>query len=412
MAITILPKEESLGGRLGTGLGVGIGKTLEGLVSGKLKQMQAQQFEQSGLPGILAHLDPQVQAAYLKQFGAAQQMAQMQGLANFAEEAASNNMMPEDIAQSVGPVTAIPETPSEVFPSSIPKLQPEAPSRELRLQQEIDRLVARESDQRITPAQRLSIKSAREQREDKLASLKKERFAEAKEIMKLSKEDVKEIRSKASAAKQQKNDLERLIELEKDNKLDSATYDAFLTNSGLDIAALRSPESQEFNKIVNNFVRDIKSIFGARISNQEMEQFMKTLPSLSQSPEGRKRVVSNLMRIARENEKRGQLLNKILRDNKGSLPADWQVQIEDRMGKKLDKIAQAFKKDLSRPVPEAESALKVGAGAVAGKAAPIALGAGIGSIVPGIGTGVGAGLGALSGAAFPYIMRALSRLGG
>lgn len=408
MAITILPEEETLASRLGTALGTGITGGIEGLVSGKLKQMQAQQFEQAGLPGILAHLEPHVQASYLKQLGAAQQMAQQQGLANFAEEAASNNMLPEEAAQAVGPVSAIPEGPEEVFPSTIPKRQPESESREDRLQQEIDRLVAREADSGLTSDQRRAVKSARESREDKLATLRKERFAASKDIMKLSKDDIKEIRNKASAATQQKRDLERLIEIEKDNKLDSATYDAFLKNSGLDIAALRSPESQEFNKIVNNFVRDIKSIFGARISNQEMEQFMKTLPSLSQSPEGRKRVVSNLMRIARENEKRGKILNKILRDNKGALPADWQVQIEDRMGPRLDKIAKAFKKDLARSVPEAESALKVGAGAVAGRALPIAAGAGLGAMAGPAGALLGAG----AGAAFPSIINILSRLGG
>ncbi len=135
---------------------------------------------------------------------------------------------------------------------------------------------------------------------------------------------------------------------------------------------------------------------------------MKTLPSLSQSPEGRKRVVSNLLRISRENENRGKLLNKAIRENKGLLPDDFLVKIEDKMGKKLDKIAAAFKKDLKRPVPKAEGAAKVATGAAVGKAVPIVGGALAGAA---IGGPIGAGIGALGGAAFPSVANLLRNLG-
>ncbi|MEK6884942.1 MAG: hypothetical protein AABY22_35250, partial [Nanoarchaeota archaeon] len=41
---------------------------------------------------------------------------------------------------------------------------------------------------------------------------------------------------------------------------------------------------EEFQKIEANFLRNAKQYFGGRISNYEVEQFLKTIPSLSQSP--------------------------------------------------------------------------------------------------------------------------------
>lgn len=243
-----------------------------------------------------------------------------------------------------------------------------------------------------------------------LATQQKELSAKAgNKILELNKDEIKEFRNKSRAAKDQLQDLDRLSELEKTGNLDSASYDAFLKNSGLDIAALRTPESQEYNKIVNNFLKNAKNIFGARISNFEISKFLETLPSLSQSPDGRKRVIANMKKFAQANQEYGKELNKLLRENKGSLPADFVVQIEDAVDSKLDRIAEQFKKDLERRVPNAESGFKVAGAAALGRATPVAGGALLGGLVGGP---IGAGLGAAGGAAAPALANLLSRLGG
>ena len=60
---------------------------------------------------------------------------------------------------------------------------------------------------------------------------------------------------------------------------------------GLDIAALSKPGTEEFQKIAANFFRDAKTYFGGQVSNYEIEQFLKTIPNLSQSNTGRQRVI-------------------------------------------------------------------------------------------------------------------------
>ena len=109
------------------------------------------------------------------------------------------------------------------------------------------------------------------------------------------------ITNEAKASNGDLRDLERIEELEKEGKLDTPGYVEFLKRSGLNIPALQNEGSEEFQKITQNFMRNAKQYFGGNISNFEVEQFLKTIPSLSQSPEGRKRVISNMKRIARTN---------------------------------------------------------------------------------------------------------------
>ena len=70
MPITILPKEES-----NQQLFAGLGSGLSGVLKGLEKRQQRSALQEAGFPAVLASLPPQVQAAYLKQYGAAQQLA-------------------------------------------------------------------------------------------------------------------------------------------------------------------------------------------------------------------------------------------------------------------------------------------------------------------------------------------------
>jgi hypothetical protein len=185
-----------------------------------------------------------------------------------------------------------------------------------------------------------------------------------------TKEERKEINTKARAARQNIHDLERMQDLEKEGKLDTPGYAEFLKRSGFDIPALMNPGSEEFNKIAANFLRDAKTYFGARISNYELEQFLKTIPSLSQSPEGRKRVISNLKYMNRVALEYNNALKDVIKENKGTPPYDLLEKVDDKIDNRLDAIAKKFKKDLAKPVPKGQSsyitALQASLGSLAG----------------------------------------------
>jgi hypothetical protein len=211
------------------------------------------------------------------------------------------------------------------------------------------------------------------------------------------------------AAKNDIKDLSRLEELSQSGKLDTPGYTEFLKRSGLDIPALTNPESEEFQKIQASFLRNAKQYFGGRISNYEVEQFLKTIPSLSQSPEGRSRVIANLKYVARAADERYKAYQEVLAEHGGVPPYDLEEQVENKSDKKLDTIYRQLKKDLEKPVPKGQNkfitAIQAGAGDLLGSIPSAIKGAGKGAIAgytvgkfggP-VGTATGTALGALGG---------------
>lgn len=239
----------------------------------------------------------------------------------------------------------------------------EAPRRQLSYAEQAKRIAALGASGAIDP-QRARLLS------DNLMAQAKIEQKQQSEAFKETKKEREEIIHKAQTARQNLQDLNRMDELEKEGKLDTPGYVEFLKRVGMDIPALMEPGSEEFQKIAQTFMRDAKTYLGSRISNFELEQFLKTIPSLSQSPEGRKRVIANLKRFNRVSLEYNKTRKEIMEENKGVPPLDLLEKIDDRIEGKLDAISEQFRRDLSRPVPKGQNkfitSLQAGAGSVVG----------------------------------------------
>lgn len=220
------------------------------------------------------------------------------------------------------------------------------------------------------------------------------------------------INNRAEAALRRKEDIEEQRALERSGKLDTPGYVEFLQRSGLDVPALLNPESQEFNKIVQNYLKDAKSLYGSQVTQYDVEQLLKAVPTLSNSRKGRERVLAALDRYADGELAYQQTVKQIMRENKGVPPLDLQEQVSERIGPKLKQIGKKFKEEIRKiqkmNIEEENSLVTAGQAILGnvvgglGKKIPNAikygaLGAGAGSALPGLGTGTGAGLGALYG---------------
>lgn len=234
--------------------------------------------------------------------------------------------------------------------------------------------------------------SPEEKRRQRLLEIEEKKLAQSEEKsakkekadrFKATKEERKAINEKAQSARRELRDLDRMQELNESGKLETPDLVEFLQRSGLDIPALLNPDSQEFQKIAAGFLRDAKTYFGARITNFDLEQFLKTIPSLSQTPEGRKRVIAGLKQLKNGDLAYNDTLKEVMKENEGVPPYDLLEQIDDRIEAKLDKLADKFKEDIKRPVPKQKtSAVTTGLGAAAGSilGAPGALLGGIGKL--------------------------------
>lgn len=108
-------------------------------------------------------------------------------------------------------------------------------------------------------------------------------------------------------------------------------------------SALLSPDSQEFRKLSNDFLKDAKETFGSRLTNYDVQTFLATVPTLSQSDEGKRRVITNLRSFNEAALLRKKAMDQIIKDNGGRRPANLDTLVEDRIAPQLDALAQKFK---------------------------------------------------------------------
>jgi hypothetical protein len=321
----------------------------------KLGQMQQRHQQKQAIPGLQALGIPQDTAEQLSKLSPELQSVVIKNYLQGAENTG--------LGEALGGIAGQGQPVIQQEMSGVPAEQAtQLPQQQLAMQQAqqgpksfADVL----KNPRLKPEHKLRIAEMQQRKE--LAEKKAQQLAKQAEEkttagkFKETKEFRKATIENAKASRDRLHDLERMEQLETTGKLDTPGYLEFLKRTGLDVSTLKSPESQEFEKLSAGFMRDAKSIFGARISNFEIEQFLKAIPSMSQSPEGRKRVIANLKRVARASVEHANAMKEVIGKHKGVPPYDLMEKVDSMVEKKMDALSKMFKKDLERPVPAAEN---------------------------------------------------------
>lgn len=419
--MAIIIDKPGFGERLGSSFGTGLGRALEGLAENKFRDMLRMQQAQRTARGLgslfpqqqaesLGELDPLILREVLKQELPRVRESQLSSLLENILSSSENGILQEEVRtqpSSLDQFAQLLKTPSGLrSPLQIKKeeisvqkapfsgvSEKEQTTYEKQLSDEIEKIRGGLQRKDVDPSQKKQLRLLLGQKQSELGKI-------SKDLRKEVKADLVAAREKAVSADSRIKSLERLQELE-DRSLIGPGLNEFLTRSGLDIGALKNPESDEAQAIIQGFARDAKTFFGGRVSNFEVEQFMKALPNLSQSPEGRKRIIARLKDFARLEKATYDEARNVIRKNANIPPADLWERVDDSLDSQREKFARLLKQDLKRKVPTAESSLKTAAGAIAGSLAkPLtkaAIGGLIGSAIPAIGTAGGAALGGLSG---------------
>lgn len=102
------------------------------------------------------------------------------------------------------------------------------------------------------------------------------------------------------------------------------------------IPALASPEAQRYVKTINDFTRNAKDSYGARVTNFDITQFMKRLPGLANSQEGRRQIIKQLQIINDINLAREKALHDVIDQHGGIRNIDFD-KAEELARKKSEK---------------------------------------------------------------------------
>lgn len=209
---------------------------------------------------------------------------------------------------------------------------------------------------------------AEQKKENREIAKEERKFAHEREMYELKKSDesIKESKKwyaeehkKSHSLKENLGRLNRMEELNKSGKLPHNTLvslknavaegvgiwagGAHVKIPGINLSHIIGEEGEEFDKLSKDMLSGLKDIYGGRINQMEVESFLKTIPSLDQSPQGRQAVIEN-MRMLTE----GKLLaqkeaQKIKEENGGKIPPDLQELVEERISPQLDAISERFK---------------------------------------------------------------------
>ncbi len=118
-----------------------------------------------------------------------------------------------------------------------------------------------------------------------------------------------------------------------------------LKNGDLRIPAGASPEAQLYVKTVNEFTKNAKDTYGSRLTNFDLSQFLKRLPTLSNSKEGRELIIRQMKIINELNKLESQSLKDVY--NKygvGNINHQQATSIADQYkSQKEDELVKRFK---------------------------------------------------------------------
>lgn len=404
MAITYIPREPSLGERIGTGLGAGIGQGIANIAEHKLRQMEErrtketrkEQFKRLGASDAEADFfvdqDPESQYYAMRDIILREHKGQENLINDWIpatpEEFKKVDQLREQNLernasqqQALSPVSQALQRPGQMgLQESLQGIEKklEQPSIGDRLQSfsqiapEVKKRKDFEGINIRTPQERvLEPKLALERGKAAIkeqAQEKKFAHEEQKEINRRYEPYLQTLGDEAKAAKQSDLRLKRMEKLVDEGSLPIAEfYNQFKYMSEdfksgipgvgglIDTAAgaigkiglsiqrnVTSRDMQEFEKLSRDFIKDAKNYFGARLTDNDLNQFMLTIPTLSNTDAGKKAIMRNMRIMNKAAELKEKAAQNIIKENRGRIPAELDRFVEERTSKQLDKLAEEF----------------------------------------------------------------------
>lgn len=297
----------------------------------QIKSNQEMQKQESSLrsEGVNPNLPPNLQVEQYKN------RLKQQRLSQFGLGGQQNFQMPENpFASQMG---GVPQQPQQQPPQQQPKS---------RTFQDL-------SDDELILATGAPDKEISEPAKAELNKREKNKKFDV-EVYKINKPLMDQLIKENEGYQERKRIFDRMEEIDSnpEETLTTPMLASMLDKIGLPLGILDNPDSEEYDKLSNNLIRGIKDVFGARINVIDVESFLKTIPSLKNTREGRKRIIKGLREL--DNAKNAKYLayRDIIdeRESQGltSVPLNLSQQIDKRSQEIIKDSAQNFEKQNKR----------------------------------------------------------------
>jgi hypothetical protein len=161
-----------------------------------------------------------------------------------------------------------------------------------------------------------------------------------------SSKEAEDIEKQYKTAKDEEMRLNRQEELAEKGNLSTPAMTKLLTTLGIPLGVLGNPDTEEYAKLETDYVRNVNDIFRGQIRVFEVQTYLKTIPSLLNSDEGKKAIIRNRRLLNEGAEIKYKAYKDILKENDGIPPPNLSMEIEDRTRGALSDLADRFREGM------------------------------------------------------------------
>lgn len=352
MAITVIKPSEmgnhaSFGQELGQSLGTGFQQGLHGLAQMKLGQLlsrhQQQQKQQQRQAFSDMGFSPQ-QIAFIEQFPQ-EQWQKLLGPQLYPGTGSQEGNQPIDQLmgqqQTKQPTMQelLGQQPQNAIMQNLGKLLEQQPG-----QQQGQQTPVAQPQQGSAPRTEFGAYETPQMKLQRELAVNKEKSTGQRHIDRLNQPFLESVYKSADEARAQDTALDAMDELGKQpGKLNSAAWETILERFGVNKGGLfSSPESELYRALSSSFMGGAKNDIGGRVAVQEMRQYLKRIPSLLNSPEGRENISKNLRIVNSGRKLKEDISNRLIEQNGGDIPKN----IRGEVNKLYDKEIEGIRKEL------------------------------------------------------------------
>lgn len=189
-----------------------------------------------------------------------------------------------------------------------------------------------------------NIAKAEKDRRDKESKAKLEEEKVDYQSFKDQKDYTEKVLNGYEGYKRDKNVLDAMEKIAKSGKLSTPMTVATLNKLGIPLGVLNNPESEQFDKLSVELLKNIQNTFGSRILQSEVQQFMKSIPTLLNSPEGQKKLIKQWQILNEGKKIYYDAYKDIKKKNPKRLPPDLHERVLEEAEPKLDLLSDEFRK--------------------------------------------------------------------
>jgi len=175
------------------------------------------------------------------------------------------------------------------------------------------------------------------------------------------------------AYKRDESVLDQMDQLSQKGNLPKPLAVSLLNKLGIPLGFFENPDAEQFDKLTQELMKNISGTYGNRILQTEVVNFLKSIPSLSNSDAGRERLIKQWKILNQGKRIYYDSYKDIRKEYPKRLPPDLHEKVLERAEPKLAEMADQFKSmnmfktvidpnGIPRLIPEDQVEAAIGAG--------------------------------------------------